>query len=100
MARQVRGTSLRPDVQRAVRHVFVHRYTRDHRARWACQPRPDGTPYPVQFDSDVDWLANTLFWIKADGTLDHRYDHCESNPTWPDNPELRNQLNENRRDPA
>lgn len=85
----VRGTDLHPEDQKHVLATYVHRFTREHRPDWANEPRPNGKPYPVQFDSDADWLANTTFAVKTDGRLDARVNRCESNPTWPDNPELR-----------
>lgn len=84
-----KGTELHPDDRRYVLAAYVHRFTKDHKPGWANQPRPDGTPYPVQFASDADWLANTEFRVRSDGRLDRRITHCRSHPTWPDNPELR-----------
>ena len=90
-ATYTRGDTLRASVQADCLLRFVHRFTREHVPGWAQKPRPDGTPYPVQFDSDRDWLAHTWLVIKKDGTLDERVEHCQSSPTWPDNPELRTQ---------
>lgn len=88
--RLVIGTLLSgPDQQRALAS-FVNRFTKQHKPAWASEPRRDGKPYPVQFASDDEWLANTLFRVRADGGLDQRStSHCFSSPTWPDNPELR-----------
>lgn len=85
----VKGTDLNPVTQREALSRFVHRFTRDHKPRWAQKPMPDGSPYPVQFASDADWLANTTFRVRKDGGLDSRTGFCASSPTWPDNPELR-----------
>lgn len=84
------GSELRPEVQREALRRFVHRFTRDHVPDWARQPRPNGATYAVQFDSDADWLAHTMFATTNAGKLDNRVKRCESSPTWPDNPELRN----------
>lgn len=69
--------------------VFVHRYTGNHFPRWAAVPRADGTAYPLQFANDAEWLANTRFAVTAHGDLDRKVRECYSNPTWPNNPELR-----------
>ncbi len=69
--------------------AFVHRFTREHTPAWSKKPLKNGKHYPVQFDSDADWLAHTRFAVRKDGRLDKRYGFCQSNPTWPDNPELR-----------
>lgn len=89
MARQKLGTQLAAADQRHVLAAYVHRYTREHVPEWARKPRPDGTPYPVHFASDADWLAHTRFFVRANGRLDHRFRHCWSEPTWPDDPEVR-----------
>ena len=83
------GSNLRPDVQQQCLARFVHRFTHDHKPAWTRQPWKDGKPYPVQFASDADWLANTWFAITTSGDLDGRVKQCESSPTWPENPELR-----------
>lgn len=72
--------------------AYVHRFTGDHTPKWATRPRSDGTAYPLQFANDADWLANTEFAVKRDGTLDRRFADCYSRPTWPNNPELRNKI--------
>lgn len=87
--KQVKGSDLRPEVQRDALNRFVHRYTGDHKPAWANRIWKDLKPYPLQFKDDTDWLANTLFWVKADGTLSNRHSFCYSSPTWPNNPELR-----------
>lgn len=92
MTKIVIGTKLGPAARREALARYVDRFTREHVPTWARQPRPCGNPYPVQFDSDADWLANTYFRVTARGALadfnDRRGD-CQSYPTWPDNPELR-----------
>jgi hypothetical protein len=84
MAKQTLGTNLKDTDRKHVLSAYVHRYTKEHCPSWA---KHGG--YPVQFESDQDWLNNTLFMVKNDGYLDRRYKHVESTPTWPDNPELR-----------
>jgi hypothetical protein len=88
MTRAILGTQLAAEDQKTVLAAYVHRYTREHVPRWARQPQPDGTPYPVHFASDAEWLAHTRFHVRADGRLDERFRMCMSSPTWPDNPEL------------
>jgi hypothetical protein len=87
------GIELHPDDQHLVLSAYVHRYTGDHKPNWANSPRPCGNPYPLQFKDDNEWLANTFFHIRhvpGEGNrLDNRFKHCESHPTWPNNPELR-----------
>lgn len=36
-----------------------------------------------QFKDDNDWLENTIFHVTKDNRLDHRFNTCESTPTWP-----------------
>lgn len=85
----VNGSELAPHVQQDALRRFVNRYTKEHRPAWTRDVRPNGNPYPVAFESDADWLANTRFAVTKSGELDNRVQHCESSPTWPENPELR-----------
>ena len=87
--KQLPGSHLTPSDHKHVLRAFVHRFTRDHKPKWASAPWKDGLPYPVQFASDADWLANTLFEVRNDGRLNVRASYCHGSPTWPDNPELR-----------
>ena len=87
--RMVPGSELRPEVQKHALARFVHRYTRDHKPVWARKKRKNSSPYPVQFASDQEWLANTLFAVRKDGRLSELSHDATSSPTWPDNPELR-----------
>ena len=80
--RQVAGTQLNTTARNEALSRFAHRYTKDHIPSWAF-----GKGYPVQFRSDLDWLSNTLFWVRNDGRLAKR--NCESKPTWPDGSEMR-----------
>lgn len=84
--RTLKGNQMNPIAQAAALSKYVHRYTMDHAPRWV---RDAEVSYPVQFASDQDWLANTSFHVTKEGYLDERYAYCESNPTWPNNPELR-----------
>lgn len=86
------GEHLSATMQRDALARYVHRFTRDHVPGWARVPRPDGTAYPVQFDSDGDWLSHTRFAVTQAGDFEDRARYCQSNPTWPDNPELRRAL--------
>jgi len=85
----IRGDHLSPRLQSRVKARYVHRFTREHKPAWAKQEWRDGKPYPLQFDSDADWLAHTEFPVTIKGELADRPTHCYSTPTWPDNPELR-----------
>jgi hypothetical protein len=84
-----KGSELPSGLQRQVLASYCHRFTREHVPAWAKRPMNDGKPYPIQFDSDQDWLNNTYFKTTRYGGLDARSKHCDSTPTWPDNPELR-----------
>jgi hypothetical protein len=89
--RYVFGSTLAPKVQAECLRMFVHRYTRQHKPSWTARYDVAAFPngYPVQYDSDADWLAHTEFAVTTAGQLDKRAHHCQSHPTWPDNPELR-----------
>lgn len=86
------GSELCAEDQAEVLRAYVHRYTGDHKPRWA-QPKEDvpgivkwgasEKPYPLQFASDAEWLANTRFAVRKNGRLDRRAKHCYSRPTWP-----------------
>ena len=84
MTTQIVGTHLTDHDRRHVLASYVHRFTKEHRPAWAKTLRPDGRPYPVQFASDSDWLAHTVFAVRKDGRLDRRVNQCTSTPTWPD----------------
>lgn len=83
------GTELTQSEQREVLAAYVQRFTRQHKPAWSRKEWKDGKPYPVQFDSDEDWLAHTSFRVTAKGALHKGRNDCQSSPTWPDNPELR-----------
>lgn len=87
----MKGTQLHYQDREHVLAAYVHRFTREHKPAWANKPMPNGKPYPVQFDSDLDWLEHTDFAIRKNGRLDMRVKSCFCSPTWPDNPELRKQ---------
>jgi len=89
------GIDLSPADQRRALARYAHRFTKEHKPAWANEAagggnmRWPGWPvYPVQFASDRDWLENTRFPVRENGTLAARGD-CYSCPTWPDHPELR-----------
>ena len=88
MTATIKGDQMYGKLQQDAKRKFVHRYTRDHVPAWAMVPMPNGKAYPVQFDSDAEWLANTTFTVTKKGELAKR-NPCHSVPTWPDNPELR-----------
>ena len=92
--KMVLGTELSASDRKHVLAAYVHRHTGEHKPAWATSShwRFDGTtatPWPIQFKDDAEWLANTTFAVRNDGTLDRRTRHCQSSPTWPNNPELR-----------
>lgn len=83
----VRGDLLPARLQRDALAAYLHRYTREHRPLWSRKPRDNGAPYPVQFASDAEWLARTLFpvTVRKGGELgDTTRGHCRSYATWPD----------------
>lgn len=79
---RILGSHLGPKLQAECKAMFVHRFTGEHRPKWASKP------YKVQFADDADWLAHTYFEVTKQGELDKRSHYCESHPTWPFNPEL------------
>ena len=85
----IKGVHLSQLNQSKVKRMYISRFTKDHKPEWANKEWKDGKPYPVQFESDQDWLENTYFRFTTKGNLDKRAKYCESHPTWPDNPELR-----------
>ena len=86
-----RGDLLPLAIQDHCLRAYVHRFTRQHVPQWSKKPRDNGEPYPVQFASDSEWLARTLFpvTVSAKGVIKERSGACWSNASWPDNPELR-----------
>lgn len=82
------GTELAPAVQADALRSFPNRYTRTHVPYWVSEGPQYRFPTGPHFDSDADWLAHTRFHVRADGSL-FKIRSCESNPTWPDNPENR-----------
>lgn len=84
------GKDLTLDERLYVLNAFVHRFTKDHQPGWALKEWKDGLPYPVQYQSDAEWLTLTWFAVNADGSLNRKIGSCYAGtPTWPDNPELR-----------
>jgi hypothetical protein len=83
------GSKLSAALKRQALSLYVHRFTGNHRPAWSNGIWKDGLTYPLQFKDDEDWLANTSFPISEKGTFDKRAQYCSSNPTWPNNPELR-----------
>jgi len=70
--------------QQQVLRSYIHRYTREHIPNWAKGDKHYPKGYPLQFNSDQEWLKNTRFAVKKNGRLDRRFKFCESCPTWPD----------------
>lgn len=81
------GSELTPEDQKQALARFVHRYTGEHLPDWA---RNEVNRPPVQFVDDKDWLAHTRFAVTRSGRLSESAHQCQSEPTWPHNPELRN----------
>lgn len=85
----IRGDLLPAKLQADALRAYLHRFTREHIPLWSRKPRDNGEPYPLQFASDAEWLARTLFpvTVRKGGTLgDHTRAgkaHCCSFPTWP-----------------
>jgi hypothetical protein len=90
--RWVRGNSLSPENQKKALSMYVHRYTGEHKPNWVKDYMPNGKEYPVQHETDQDWLANTEFAIKKNGDFDGRVRYSRSSSTWPKNPELRRDI--------
>ena len=84
---------MKPETQTEALRRFVHRFTGEHKPEWAYRSFTDNhgkkRVYPVQFEDDTEWLANTYFEVTKAGNLSERTHYCESYPTWPYNPELR-----------
>lgn len=72
------GSSLSRDVQEECKRLFVHRYTGEHKPQWANKTMPNGEAYKPSYDTDVDWLAHTIFRVTKAGNLDKRYKLCYS----------------------
>lgn len=81
----VLGSKLPPDLQKKVKAAYVHRFTGEHKPKWAEKPWKDGKPYTVQFKDDEDWLNHTEFPVTKKGALSNRPSMSRSNPTWPEN---------------
>lgn len=67
-----KGSLLREDQKKAVKDLFIHRYTGDHTPDWVSPPF-DGHPH---YESDDEWLANTTFQMTRHGELDRRCHYC------------------------
>ena len=80
MTHMTKGCDLCLPDQRHVLSAYVHRFTVKHVPEWATS---GNYKYYPQFEDDADWLANSEFYVKADGTLDMRHRGCLSHPTWP-----------------
>ena len=82
--RWVTGNCLTVQDKKHVLDSFVHRFTMDHKPKWANRTMPNGKLPKVQFRSDQEWLNTTEFAVKNDGTLDFRFCYCRSTPTFPE----------------
>lgn len=95
MVKRMLGSEMPLRLQQDAKARFVHRFTREHKPQWANKPwkhddQGNAIAYPVQFDSDKDWLEHTFFVVKNDeSAFADNYSSCGCTPTWPDNPELR-----------
>lgn len=79
-----KGSELSPELQKQVKAQFVHRHTGDNKPAWAIQNKA-----PLHFKNDKEWLENTHFAVTKKGDLHKGTKYCNSNPTFPNNPELR-----------
>lgn len=86
---KIKGTLLHPDDRKEVLAAYVHRFTKQNKPVWARQPKEDGTFYSPHFEDDDDWLGHTYFAVDENQRLKPGRWSCQSFPTWPDNPELR-----------
>lgn len=75
----VKGSHMSTPIQEECKRIFIHRFTGDHMPEW---PSGNYKKYP-HFTDDKEWLENTFFHVTINGTLDKRYNHCESHPTFP-----------------
>ena len=80
MTAWIKGSELNETAKQEALAKFVHRFTKQRRPQWASA----NLNYTAQFADDQDWLANTHFAVTKRGTLDARFHHCDSKPTWPD----------------
>ena len=79
---KILGSHMCKYLQEQCKSKFVHRFTGDHRPKWATQKIPNGQNYKRQFRNDKEWLANTYFEVTVKGELSKRTKYCESTPTW------------------
>lgn len=86
---RINGKALPYAMQQEAKRLYVHRFTGDHKPLWANTTMLCGKPYPVQFANDEEWLAHTEFEVTKKGRFSRRETYCHSQPTWPNNPELR-----------
>lgn len=86
----VRGDLLPERLQADARRNYLNRYTREHVPLWTRKTRDDGRAYPLQFASDSEWLARSLFpvTVRKGGKLGEHTKagraYCHSSPSWPD----------------
>ena len=78
---KIRGSLLNENDKKHVLSAYVHRCTGEHKPQWF-------KGGPVHFRDDAEWLENTFFEVTKQARLDGRFKHCESHPTYPDNPGL------------
>ena len=78
----------RSEDQARVLSLFKNRVTGDNIPPHA--KNADGSLQGILLHADdQDWLRNTRFSVRVSGRLDRRVRRCESTPTYPNNPELR-----------
>lgn len=86
----IRGDELRPDLQRQVLAMYVHRCTREHTAFHQAIGRSFVSLVPGQICigcgkparelptlTDAEWLRAHAFYVTRRGQLDARRSHCE-----------------------
>lgn len=78
------GDKLSAKDQQHVLSAYVHRFTMEHTPAWAMNAIKGNCYYAPQYRSDAEWLANSTFVIKKNGSLDQRVHSClSSGQTWP-----------------
>ncbi len=72
----VNGKNLTIKTQDEALRCFVHRFTGEYIPNWIQYSKSKSPPH---FSTDFEWLYNTDFYIKFDGSLDKRYNYCHTN---------------------
>ena len=77
---------------------FVHRYTMEHKPKWAEDPFTNGLFPAPQFHSDKEWYDNTLFHGESQiEGLTTKSSCYTTGQTWPLGTKLTTPFNPNKR---